>query len=315
MNIVFFGSSQFAVPPLQALLKAKHDISCVVTQPDRKKGRGLHFEGTAVKAAAEAGGLKVYQPVKINTERARDFLKDLRPRLFIVISYGHILSGKILDIPESLCINVHASLLPRYRGAAPMNWAIINGEKSTGVSVIRMVEKMDAGEIILQKSTDISGDETIITLQDKLSALACRVLIDCLDAIENNNYQLRPQDEGAVSFAPKLKKEDGLIHWDKPACQINSLIRGLMIWPGAFTYYKDKRLKIFKAVVGVSGGHEDSRPPGQIAQVSKEGIEVYTGGDSLIIQELQIEGKRTMRAEEFLAGHKVQAGEVFGNKK
>ena len=286
----------------------------MVTQPDRKKGRGLHFEGTAVKIAAGESGLMVYQPPKTNTEEAASFFGSFNPDLFIVISYGQILSRGILNIPRLFCLNVHASILPKYRGAAPINWAIINGEKQTGISIIKMVEKMDAGAIIMQKTTDSSVDETIITLEDKLSTMAAESLIGALDSIENNNYQLTPQDESKVSFAPKLKKGDGLIRWDKSAEHIYNLIRGVVIWPGAFTYYKGKLLKIYKARLSCSPGPQGPRAPGQIIDVSREGIAVATGKDGLIIQELQIEGKRMMRAEEFIAGHKVKAGESFSNK-
>ncbi len=312
MNIVFFGSSSFAVLALNALVRTKHRISCVVTQPDRQKGRGLHLECTAVKAAAQAGGLEVYQPPKINTDEAVNYLSALKPELFIVISYGKILSRRILAVPKIFCVNIHASLLPGYRGAAPVNWAIINAEKTTGISIIKMVEKMDAGEILLQKSTDIADDETIITLQDKLSGIAAELLPVVLGAIENNNYRLTPQDETRVSFAPKLKKEDGLIHWDKSAYQICNLIKGLLLWPGAFTYYKGKLVKIYKARLFCSPEPQSPRSPGQIIEVSKEGIEVAAGKDSLIIQQLQIEGKRVMRADEFIAGHKICPGDRLG---
>ena len=312
MNIIFFGSSPFAVPALKALAQTRHRISCVVTQPDRKKGRGLHFEATAVKIAARGFGLMVYQPAKTNTDEAVAFFESFNPDLFIVISYGQILSRGILNIPKIFCLNVHASILPKYRGAAPINWAIINGEKNTGISIIKMIEKMDAGEIIMQKSIDTSVDETIITLQDKLSIMAAELLIGILDSIENNNYQLTPQDGSGVSFAPKLKKGDGLIRWDKPAYQIYNLIRGVVIWPGAFTYYKGKLVKIYKAGVTKSPSHQVTSLPGQIIDVSKEGIAVAAGKDSLIIQELQIEGKRIMRAEEFIAGHRICPGDRLG---
>ena len=319
MNIVFFGSSPFAVPALRALAQTRHRISCVVTQPDRKKGRGLHFEATAVKIAARGFGLMVYQPPKTNTDEAMAFFENFNPDLFIVISYGQILSRGILNIPKIFCLNVHASILPKYRGAAPINWAIINGEKNTGISIIKMTEKMDAGEIIMQKSTDTSDNDTIITLEDKLSTMAAELLIGMLDSVENNNYQLAPQDESRVSFAPKLKKGDGLIHWDKPAYQIYNLIRGVVIWPGAFTYYKGKQVKIYKARVSqlsavpcLPAGKGCQLSAGQVVKVDKEGIVVAAGKDSLIIQELQIEGKRIMRAEEFIAGHKVEAGDRLG---
>ncbi len=314
MNIVFFGSSNFAVPSLRALLNTQHKISCVVTQPDRKKGRGLHFEGTAVKALAKEAGIDIYQPPKINTDEAIEFFKHSSADLFVVISYGQILSGRILAIPKTFSINVHASLLPRYRGAAPMNWAIIKGEKTTGVTIIKMTEKMDAGAIIMQKTTDITDDDTIISLEDKLSKIAAAVLVDSLKRIENNNYKLISQDEDKVSLAPKLKKEDGLIDWNKPAQEIYNLIRAALVWPGVFTYYQGKLLKIYKAKFSRSLDYQATRLPGQIMQASKEGIVVAVGNDNLVIEELQIEGKRRMNAGDFITGHKIYPGEILGKK-
>ncbi len=314
MNIVFFGSSNFAVPALKALLAIRHKISCVVTQPDKKKGRGLYFEGTAVKAVAEESGIDLYQPRDVHTAEAIKFLKSLSADLFIVISYGQILSREILDIPKIFSINIHASSLPKYRGAAPMNWAIIKGEKTTGISIIKMTKEVDAGAIILQKITDITEDDTIITLEDKLSKMAAESLEDCLKRIENNNYKLISQDEDKVSLAPKLKKEDGLINWNKPAQEIYNLIRGILNWPGAFTYYQGKLWKIYKARLTRAPELRSAGAPGQIIQVSKEGIEVGTGKGSLIIEELQTEGKRRMKVEEFIAGHRIGIGEILGRK-
>jgi len=310
MNIVFFGSSQFAVASLRALLNTRHKILCVVTQPDREKGRGLRLEGTPVKTLTKEAGLEIYQPPKINTPSALNFLSNLNPDLFVVIAYGQILSQGILDIPKIFAINAHASILPKYRGAAPINWAIIKGEKSTGVTIIKMTAKMDAGAVIEKKEIEIMEIDTAKTLEEKLSGLAAQLLIDSLEVIENNSYKLVPQDEGQVSFAPKLKKEDGLINWNNEAKEINNLIRGCLEWPGAFTYYKGKLLKIYKATVSPL---PVSPLPGEILEISKEGIAVTTGKDSLVIQELQIEGKKRMRAQEFIAGHRIRIGDRLGD--
>jgi methionyl-tRNA formyltransferase len=315
MNIIFFGSSQFAVPTLEAIIKSGHEVACVVTQPDRKKGRGLHLETTAVKSVAQAFGLKIYQPESINTEGAIKFLKELNPDLFVVVSYGQILSKNILDVPRMFAINAHASLLPKYRGAAPMNWAIIKGEVNTGVTVIKMAEKMDAGRIISQKAIDILDGDDAITLEDKLSDIAAKLIIQTLESIKNNDYRFIPQDESEVNFAPKLKKEDGLINWDKPARDIFNLIRGCLPWPGAFTYYKGKLLKIYKARVSSQVLEFASSNPGEILETSKEGIVVFTGKGNIIIVELQIEGKRRIKVEEFIAGHKILPGEILRTKK
>lgn len=314
MNIIFFGSSQFAVPTLKALLETAHKISCVVTQPDRQKGRGLHFEGTAVKTTAEAGGLKVYQPTSVNVMEAVRFLKDLNPDLFIVISYGQILSQEVLDIPKIFSLNIHASLLPKYRGAAPINRALIKGEKATGITIIKMTQKMDAGAIIMQKELGIEDDDTAITLEDKLSKISAELLVMSLNPIENNTYALLAQDEKEASFAGKLKKEDGLIKWDKPACSIHNLVRAVLVWPGAFTYHKGKLLKIYKTRVIPLSRYPVVPSPGKIMEVSKDGVVVATGKDYLSIEELQLEGKRRMKVEEFIAGHKIFAGEILGKK-
>jgi methionyl-tRNA formyltransferase len=321
MNIIFFGSTNFSLPSLMALLKIKHKVTCVVTQPDRQKGRGLHLEGTAVKTAAEELGIKLYQAEQINTAFSIDFLKDLKADLFVVIAYGQILSQEVLDIPRIFSLNIHASLLPKYRGAAPINWAIIKGEQNTGISVIKMVKEMDAGPLILQKTIQITEVDTAITLEDKLSSLAAESLLEILDCIEANNYTLTQQEENKVSFAPKLKKGDGRINWNKPVQDIYNLIRGCISWPGAFTYYKGKLLKIFAASftqLPLPGGEAGSCPLapkcGEIINVSKDGIVVAAKEGALVIKELQIEGKRRMKTEEFISGHKICVGEAFDKK-
>jgi len=315
MNIVFFGSSKFAVPALGAIINAGYRIDCVVTQPDRKKGRGLHVEGTEVKKIAKSKGLKIYQPQCINTGEAISFLKELNPDLFVVISYGQILSQEILDIPKLFAINAHASLLPKYRGASPISCSIINGDKQTGVTIMKMTEDMDAGPAILQKKITIEDNDTISVLEEKLSVLAADLVIEALELIEGNKYKLIPQDSKQISFAPKLKKEDGLIDWSKPADGICNLIKGCFSWPGAFTYYKGKLLKIYKAQLISSSAHQLISSPGKIVEVSKHQIIIATGKGSLSIQELQIEGKRRMTAQEFVSGHKIKQGDNLGLKK
>jgi len=315
MNIVFFGSSGFAGHSLKVLLASRHKVSCVLTQPDRQKGRGLHFAGTVIKTIASESGIGIYQPDNVNDPDSIKFLKGLNPDLFVVIAYGQILSSDILNIPKALSVNLHASFLPKYRGAAPINWAIIKGEKTTGITVMKMAKEMDAGPIIQQKEIEISNLDTSVTLEDKLSGLAAQLLLTTLSSIEDNSYNLIPQDENKVSFAPKLKKEDGRIDWNKPASDIYNLIRGCISWPGAFTYYSDKLLKIYKARVSSQVLEFASSNPGEILEASKEGIAVFTGKGNIIIEELQIEGKRRMRVEEFIAGHKILPREILGQKK
>ncbi len=283
-----------------------------MTQPDRKKGRGLSLSSTEIKSAASENKLKVYQPHQVNTQEAIKLLKDLNPDLFVVVAYGQILSTEVLHIPKVFAINAHASILPKYRGAAPINWAIIKGEDTSGVTIIKMTEKMDAGPIIAQKTLEINELDTSITLEDNLSRVAAQLLINALVSMENNNYKLIPQDESKISFAPKLKKEDGLISWNKSAQDIYNLVRGCLGWPGAFTYYKGRLFKIYKAHVCASECLPACSSVGEIIEVSKEGVIVATAKDNLVIEELQIEGKRRMKVVEFIAGHKISAGEILG---
>lgn len=315
MNIIFFGSSDFAVPSLKKLLNTKHKISCVVTQPDKGKGRGLQKSYTAVKNVADDYRLKAYQPDKINNQESIRYLKDLSPDLFVVIAYGQILSSMILSIPNIFAVNLHASLLPQYRGAAPINWAIINGDTQTGLTIIKMNEMMDRGEIILRKAVDIDKTDTTVTLEKKLATEGADLLLECLKKIEDKSFELSLQDEKHVSFAPKLKKEDGLINWQSQAAQIINLIRGTANWPGAFTYYKGKLLKIYRAKISSSSSQSTIFKPGEIAEITKEGISVATKKDNLIIEELQLEGRKKMKAEEFIIGHKMKAGEKLETKR
>jgi len=311
MNIVYFGSSEFAVVPLKALIEAGYKISCVVTQPDKKKGRGLHLEGTPVKAIAKASGLKVFQPQKINSKESADFLRALKSDLFIVIAYGQILWQEILDIPKIFSVNAHASLLPKYRGAAPINWAIIRGEETTGVTIIKMNAKMDAGEIIMQRKSAIDEDDTSVILGRKLSESSALLLLESLSAIENKKAKFTKQDESAVSLAPLLKKEDGLIDWKRSASELHDLARGMLPWPGAFTYYKGKILKLHKAKVGARCPVLGVKP-GEVIEIAGNKITVAAQDGCLDILELQIEGKRPMSAREFISGHKIKAGECLG---
>lgn len=313
MNIVFFGSSSFGGLSLEALLDSKHRIFCVVTQPDRQKGRGLVKVATPIKILALNKRLKFYQPDNVNSTQSIELLKSLKADLFIVIAYGQILSADILRIPKIFSINLHASLLPKYRGAAPINWAIINGEIETGLTIIKMNEQMDAGEIISQRKINIDSSDTAVILEEKLAKEGADLLLKCLDKIENKSFQLLSQDETKISFAPKLKKKDGLINWHGSALDIQNLIKGCLDWPSTFTYYKGKLLKIYKVKI-LSPSYQATKPPGEIVEVYKEGIVVATGLDNLLIEELQIEGKRRMKTEEFIAGHKICTGEILGKK-
>jgi methionyl-tRNA formyltransferase len=310
MDLVFFGSDNFAVPALGALAGSRHKILCVVTQPDRKKGRHLKLSATPVKEAALRLKLKVFQPESMNSPAALAHLKGLRPDLLVVVAYGQILSSAAIALPKIMPINLHASLLPALRGAAPINWAIIKGENKTGVTVMKITQKMDAGPLIARKELAIAPDDTAPALEAKLAVAGDKLLVDCVDRIEKSDFQLEAQDESAATFAPKLKKEDGRIDWSKSAEMVYNLIRGCADWPAAHTRYRGGMLKIHQArLIQGTGGQVSGN--GEIIKVGKEGIEVACGKGSLLIIRMQPEARRSMSAAEFIAGHKIKTGERF----
>ncbi len=312
MNIIFFGTSAFAAQSLVEISKSKHKVSLVVTVPDKKSGRGMQLMPSPVKMEAGHLGLLVHQPQAISSPETINLLKSKKADLFVVISYGYILPKAILDIPKKYCINLHASLLPKYRGAAPCNWAVINGETKTGVTVIRLNEKMDAGDIITSQSINIRENDTSEDVYSQLACIGAETLIATLNLIESSKEKFVEQDESLVSYAPKLKKEDGLIDWKKSAKAIKNLIRGMQPWPGAYTYMPcqqagtDKKLlKIFKAeAIGSISASE----PGAIIKIEKDYFVVNCGVDALAIKELQVEGKERMNAGQFLRGAQLKEG-------
>lgn len=313
MKIIFFGSSHFAVPSLEALIKSKHEILCVVTQPDKQKGRYLHVAGTILKDTAASAKLKIFQPENINSKESVKFLKDFQADLFVIIAYGQILSQELLDIPKIMPINIHASLLPRYRGAAPINWAIINGERKTGISIMYVSLKMDAGPIILQEEIKIEDKDTSISLEDKLCRLGAKLLDQALEKIDNRDYRLLDQDEDKVVYAPKMKKEIGLIDWDAPAADIYNQVRGVLPWPGAFTILSGKMLKIFQTeILSAFPSHKPS--PGEVVRADKSGIVVACGRGFLKIDELQLEAGKRMSAQSFILGRRLCVGDILGKK-
>lgn len=311
MDIIFFGSSQFAVPALNALYSAGHNILCVVTQPDRKKGRHLLQSHTAVKDTALGLNLKIIQPVNINSKQSLELLKGFHADLFVIVAYGQIFSEALLGIPRVMPINIHASLLPKYRGAAPINWALINGEKQSGITIMKVTRKMDSGPLISQKAIRIEDADNALTLGQKLAKEGSSLLLSTIKDIESDDYKLSPQNDKEVTGAPKLKKNDGFISWMESSSEINNLIRGTFGWPCAFTYYKGKILKIHKAEVSGGTGVPALRP-GQISGVSKESIAVSCGEGILAIKQLQPQGKRKMSTAEFISGHKISVGEMLG---
>ena len=313
MKIIFLGSAHFAVAALEALIKTEHEVVCVVTQPDKQKGRHLKLAATDVKNTAITAGLKTFQPENINSKDSVKFLKSLDADLFVIVAYGQILSQDVLDIPKIMPINIHASLLPRYRGAAPINWAIINGDKKTGITIMYVTLKMDSGPVIMQKEIKIEDKDTAVSLEEKLRLYGSQLLMEALVIIDNRNYRLVEQDEDKVVYAPKMKKEIGLIDWNTPAVNIHNQIKGVVPWPGAFTSYRKKLLKIFQAqVLPIFPSHKPL--PGEVIRADKHGIVVACSRGFLEIKELQLEAGKRMSAQNFIIGHQLTVGEVLGKK-
>ena len=309
MKIIFFGTSGFAVPSLIKLNESKHEISLIVTQPDRKKGRDLSLGQSPVKAQAKKLKLAVHQPENASGAETINLIKKKTADLFVVAAFGQLLKKELLSLPRLYSINLHASLLPKYRGAAPINWAVINGEKKTGVSIIKMNEKMDEGDVILSKEIDIHPKDTSQALDKKLSELGADTLLEAIALMEKRTAKPVKQDETLASYAAKLKKKDGLIEWKKPAGDLHNRVRGLLPWPTAFTYWNKKILKIYKSEVALGGSDSE---PGRIVSFNKEGIVVKTGSGNLVIVELQLEGSKRMDAASFLRGRSLKVGDKLG---
>lgn len=306
-KIIFMGTPDFACPTLQILLDRGEQVAAVFTQPDRPKGRGQKLQPPPVKELALQHGIPVVQPPKVRAPEVIDRIREMQPDLIVVVAFGQILPKALLDIPVHGCINVHASLLPRYRGAAPLNWCIVNGESETGVTTMLMDVGLDTGPMLLKKATPIGPDEDIASLHDRMSLLGAELLGETLDQLKSGNISPTPQDDSQSCYAPLLKKEDGLIDWRKPATAIHNLVRGFALWPGAVTSLAGETFKLFRT--GIARG---SGEPGTVLRADKAGIEVACGTDSLLIFELQAAGSRRMDAASFLAGHPLKPGAVLG---
>lgn len=310
MNIVFFGTSEFALGVLHRLINSKHKVLAVVTQPDRQKGRRLKVTPTPTKILAQANNIPVYQPNDASSKDSLNYLKKLNADLFAVVAFGQILKKEVLEIPRLYAVNVHGSLLPKYRGAAPTNWAIINGDRVSGITIIKMNEKMDEGDIILKKEIPIDEEDTNITLSEKLSDQGADAFIDAIELIQSGKVVLTPQENSQATYAPKLKKENGLINWNEPAQIIHNKVRGFLPWPGAYTYFNKKILKVLKTEVmkGCTGQADN----GEVVAIDKDkGIEVKTGKDNLSIQYVQLESKKPFSISALLCGYKISPGYLF----
>jgi len=310
VKIVFFGTSEFAMTVLHRLIDSKHKVLAVVTQPDRQKGRRLKVSPPPTKVLAMTRDIPVYQPLDASGNDSAAYLKKLDADLFVVVAFGQILKKEILEIPKIFSVNIHSSLLPKYRGAAPTNWAIINGDRTIGVTIIKMNEKMDAGDIILKKEMAIDPDDTNITLSERLATLGADALEETIELIESGRIKSVKQDDSVATLAPKLKKEDGLINWKEPAINIHNKVRGLLPWPGAYTHFKGKILKILKTEVLES--ENDKGSSGEVVDIIRhKGIVVKAGEGRILIKYVQIEAKRPFDTDAFLCGHKLELGYIF----
>jgi methionyl-tRNA formyltransferase len=307
MRIVFFGTPSFSVPSLKALLQAGEEVIAVVTQPDKRKGRSRTLSAPPAKEIALEKRIDVLQPANIRDPLFIDMLHCMKPEVIAVVAYGKILPAQILKLPSHGCVNVHASLLPKYRGAAPVQWAIIRGERITGITTMLMDEGLDTGDILLQEETEIHDDDDAETLGKRLSDLGARVLMKTLQKIKDGSIQRIPQ-AGMPSFAPPLKKEDGKIDWLATAREISNFVRGMYPWPCAYCHLNDERLKITRVKV-----REGSGVSGRIEKADDE-LLVGTGKDLLSITELQPEGKKPMDVKDFLRGRKLREGAFFDGR-
>lgn len=313
LRVVFMGTPDFACPTLQMLIDRGEDVIAVVTQPDRPKGRGQKTLPTPVKALAEKDGIPVLQPAKVRAPEFIEVMKEMKPDIAVVVAFGQILPKALLEIPRFGCINVHASLLPRYRGAAPLNWCIINGETETGVTTMLMDVGLDTGAMLVKKSTPIDPDEDTQSLHDRLSILGAEALAETLDLLAAGKLVPEKQDDSLSCYASMLKKEDGLIDWNRDAQIIKNKVRGMSPWPGAFTYLDGKLVKIYRVRTKetLTGRVETA---GTVLRADRDGIEVACAAGAIIIDELQLEGRKRLPAGEFLAGCKIAPGTVLGNR-
>ncbi|MFH2219925.1 MAG: methionyl-tRNA formyltransferase [Pseudomonadota bacterium] len=307
-KIVFMGTPDFAVPALAALHECRHEVKLVVTQPDRPRGRGRKLTPSPVKTAARKMGYDIVQPETIRDRALEKHLRELAPDLFIVVAFGHILGKKLLQVPRIGAINIHASLLPKYRGPAPIQWAILNGEKKTGVTTMFMDDGMDTGDILLSTKVEIRPDDTSATLHDRLALLGGDLLVKTLSAIETGETIPLPQDHDQATYTTLLKKEDGRIDWEKPVESLDAFIRGMSPWPGAFTFFEDKRLKIFAADPVPL---DVAEKPGTVVRGFPDELRVAAGKGVLLVQEIQGASGKRLKIKDFLKGCRIPPGTVL----
>jgi methionyl-tRNA formyltransferase len=309
VNVVFMGTSAFAVPALECLLASRHAVVAVVTQPDRPQGRGQRIAASPVKQVAAAQQLRLLQPRRASDPQLLAELTSLAPQVIVVAAYGQLLRPALLAIPPLGCVNVHASLLPKYRGAAPINWALICGERVTGVTIMLIDETLDTGPILLQSALTIDPSDDAATLQDRLAACGAETLLQALDGLESGALKPMPQDHAQATYAPKLRKQDGVLVWHRSADVLAHLIRGVTPWPGAVTTHHGKPLRVWHATPGAMSG---TGTPGRVATIDKRGIWVETGDGFLVLVEVQPANGRRMAAAAYARGHGLRPEDVLG---
>ncbi len=303
------GTPDFAVPCLEALIRSEHEVVAVFTQPDKKRGRGYKLAPPPVKELALRHGIAVFQPETLNDEEVFRVISGLAPDLIVVVAYGKILPKAILALPERGCINVHGSLLPKYRGAAPIQWAVLNGEKVTGVTTMRMDEGLDTGDILLKAETQIGEDETSGALFDRLSVMGAELLLKTLQRLEKGDIIREKQDDQKATYAPMLNKSFSKIDWNKPAAEVHNLVRGLNPWPVAETTLDGKVLKIYKTKPVLL--EDKSAHPGEVVRLTPF-VVACGGGSAVEVLELQLESKKRMNSADFVRGYKLSVGAILG---
>jgi methionyl-tRNA formyltransferase len=309
VNVVFMGTAAFAVPSLERLVASRHAVVAVVTQPDRPQGRGRRIAASPVKQVAAAQRLHILQPHRASDPQLLAELKALAPQVIVVAAYGQILRSTLLAIPPLGCVNVHASLLPKYRGAAPVSWALIRGEQVTGVTIMLLDETLDTGPILLQSKVAIDPSDDAGTLQERLAACGAEALLEALDGMQSGALQPMPQDHARATYAPKLRKEDGVIVWGRSADDLAHLVRGVTPWPGAVTTHRGKPLRIWRSTPVATSG---AGTPGRVASIDTLGIWVETGDGYLVLGEVQPASGRRMDAAAYARGHELRPADALG---
>ena len=308
MKVIFMGTPDFSVGALEAIIQAGHQVTAVVTQPDKAKGRKKEVQMTPVKECALKYDIPVFQPVKIKLPEAVEKLKTFEADIFIVAAFGQILSEEILNMPKYGCINIHASLLPKYRGAAPIQWVILNGEKETGITIMQLDKGVDTGDMLMRQTVVIDERETGDSLRDKLGEVGAELIVKALPLIEKGELSPKKQEDSEATYFTVLDKSLGCIDWEKDAKSIDRLVRGLNSWPSAYTYYNNKTLKIWEAY---AQDCDSTGQAGTVSKVDKDSFYINTGKNQLKVTQVQLEGKKRMNVKEFLLGNPLSEGTFF----